>query len=371
MFLLSEREVYHVSCVCMKRKCNKKLYLELIRAVSMLLVIFNHTGIRGFMLFGVATNSVLYPFYLFLSVACKPAVPLYWMVSGALLLPKDESLGQIYRHRVLRMVIVLLVFSAFYYSCQIWAGGAELDIAYFFTKLYSSQFATAYWFIYSYIGMLMMLPLLRKMVKSMNHQDFKYMFFLILMIRGIVPILQYLFGQGSFNMNTNLTANLFSMNVVYFVSGYYLDVVIEEKEMTLKNTLGLNVAGFIAIIITCLITQYKINVTGCLKESDVQTFYNNLVWLPTCALFYSARYILSKHHPARWLESIILMCGSTAFGIMLLEKILREQLVFIYNILFPMLHSLPACIIWVLAVYLCGMVITLCLQQIPGLKKLI
>ncbi len=60
----------------------RKIYLELIRGFSMLLVIFNHTGTRGFFLFSIANDSVLYPFYLFISVACKIAVPLYLMISG-------------------------------------------------------------------------------------------------------------------------------------------------------------------------------------------------------------------------------------------------------------------------------------------------
>lgn len=106
-----------------KPRGSRKLYLDLIRAVSIFLVIFNHTGIKGFMLYSVATQSPLYPFYMFLSVACKPAVPLFWMVSGALLLPKEESIGRVYRHRVLRMVIVLVLFSAIYYGWQIFLRG--------------------------------------------------------------------------------------------------------------------------------------------------------------------------------------------------------------------------------------------------------
>lgn len=54
----------------------KKLHLELIRALAMLLVIFCHTGTRGFVLYGVAQQSAFYPVYLFLSVAGKVAVPL-------------------------------------------------------------------------------------------------------------------------------------------------------------------------------------------------------------------------------------------------------------------------------------------------------
>lgn len=189
---------------------SRDLYLDLIRALSMFLVIFNHTGTKGFMLYSIATKSPLYPFYMFLSVACKPAVPLYWMVSGALLLPKEESISRVYRHRVLRMVIVLVLFSAIHYGWRILYGQVEsFDIKYYFTVLYTSYFATAYWFIYSYISMLMMLPLLRKMVKAMSRQHFVYLFIIIVAMSGVIPIVQYLVGKGEINMNGDLAGNLF------------------------------------------------------------------------------------------------------------------------------------------------------------------
>ncbi len=94
------------------------------------------------------------------------------MVSGSLLLPKEESIRYVYRHRVLRMVIVLVLFSLFQYSFTTWKYSDRFDFAYFLTKLNTDRHATAYWFLYSYIGMLMMLPLLRRMVKSMTGNQF-------------------------------------------------------------------------------------------------------------------------------------------------------------------------------------------------------
>ena len=358
--------------IILKTDSSRELYLDLIRALSMLLVIFNHTGVKGFMLYSVATKSPLYPFYMFLSVACKTAVPLYWMVSGALLLPKEESIGRVYRHRVLRMVIVLMLFSFIHYGWQLLYGQVEsFDIKYYFTKLYTSQFSTAYWFIYSYISMLMMLPLLRIMVKGMSRQHFIYLFVIIITMRGIIPILQYLVGQGELNMNSQLTGNLFSVNILHFIGGYYFADLLKKEEIISKKMIGWLIAGLIAIILTCIMTQYKINITGQSDGGYAETFYNNLVSIPTFALFYAARYICINYHPVKWLAKVIKVCGKASFGIMLLEEALRTQLSFIYSNLLPILHSLPACLIWILSVYLCGLLITLCLKKIPYIKRLI
>ena len=131
------------------------------------------------------------------------------------------------------------------------------------------------------------------------------------------------------------------------------------------------IAGLVAIIITCLMTQYKINITGQSDEGHAQTFYNNLVSIPTFALFFTARYIFINYHPEMWLAKAIMVGGKASFGIMLLESALRTQLSFIYTDLFPKLHSLPSCLIWVSSVWLVGLLITLCLQKIPGIKRLI
>ncbi len=190
-------------------------------------------------------------------------------------------------------------------------------------------------------------------------------------MRGIVPIVQYLVGQGKLNMSGNLTGNLFSVNILYFIGGYYFGALLKKEELTAKKMYGWLGAGLVTFVIACLMTQYKINITGLSDEYNAQTFYNNLISIPTFAMFYAVRYVFANHQPTKLLEKIITICGEAAFGIMLFEQILRTELSFVYTSLFPVLQSLPSCIIWISSVYLCGLMITLCLKKIPGIKILI
>lgn len=50
-------------------------------------------------------------------ISCNTAIPLFWMVFGSLL-PKEESIRYVYRHRVLRMVLILALFPLFQYIFQ-------------------------------------------------------------------------------------------------------------------------------------------------------------------------------------------------------------------------------------------------------------
>lgn len=75
-----------------------------------------------------------------------------FMISGALLLGREESISTIFKKRIWRFLQVIFVFSLinyvwFYHNLPLTIPG---HIAKFFTMLYSSQMATAYYF-YTYI----------------------------------------------------------------------------------------------------------------------------------------------------------------------------------------------------------------------------
>lgn len=85
------------------------LHPDILRILAIYLVAFNHTGDRGYMLFANSAGSALYFPYMAFSVLCKIAVPIFFMISGALLLPKEESFKQLFQKRVLRMAVVLIL----------------------------------------------------------------------------------------------------------------------------------------------------------------------------------------------------------------------------------------------------------------------
>lgn len=81
----------------MKAEKSKILYLEALRILSIFFVIFNHTASNGFFLFSTyKSTDIQYWVYLFISIFCKFSVPMFFAISGALMLGKDEN-ESIYR----------------------------------------------------------------------------------------------------------------------------------------------------------------------------------------------------------------------------------------------------------------------------------
>lgn len=63
----------------MAQKTEKKriIYLELLRILAVLMIMWNHSYEAGFLLFLQNQQSRFYLFYIALSVLCKAGVPLF------------------------------------------------------------------------------------------------------------------------------------------------------------------------------------------------------------------------------------------------------------------------------------------------------
>lgn len=101
------------------------VHVEILRVIAICLVVFNHTWTSGYMLYSAVGRSYRYYYpLLFLSIFCKAAVPIFFMISGALLLGREESYKELYVKRVARMLLALVFFSLMEY-CYKLAMGVE------------------------------------------------------------------------------------------------------------------------------------------------------------------------------------------------------------------------------------------------------
>lgn len=177
-------------------------------------------------------------------------------------------------------------------------------------------------------------------------------------------------GGGAWH-NYNFNFFIGTDYVFYPLLGYFIDQRLRESDFTRKNLLravGLSVA---AIALCAVMTHYRCTLLNDWKGSTAEFFFGTTIFLPTAAVFYAAKCWFSWHsvgeRTGRWLT----MLGGTTFGIYLIEQICRNETRFIFLKLRPLLHSLPACWIWIGAACLLGAVIVLAVKQIPGVKKFI
>ena len=74
-----------------------KIHFEVLRLLAIFLVVFNHTKEKGFDLYRYTDSAVIYYAGYSLSILCKVAVPLFFMISGALLIGREESIRDLFK----------------------------------------------------------------------------------------------------------------------------------------------------------------------------------------------------------------------------------------------------------------------------------
>ena len=119
----------------------RSLYLDLLRIIACLMVIFNHTNERGFYRFPADDlGSASFFLDMTMSVICKAGVPLFFMISGALLIDKEESWKSTFR-RMIRIGIDLFVFSLLYF----WIDSLLLGTPFSLPDTLSAMVGSNYW----------------------------------------------------------------------------------------------------------------------------------------------------------------------------------------------------------------------------------
>ena len=182
--------------------CNKEknIYLEAMRVIAIFFVIFNHTGSNGYTLFSQEPiGSCKFWVYIFISVFCKFSVPLFFAISGALMLEKQYDHKKLFE-RIMRIFIVLFIFSFAYYIKRINTNGDPFSFEKFITTFYSHGLWGHLWYLYLYIAYLMGLPFLQALVKSLETKYYYYMIVLALVFRGIIPTIENLFWDRSYTL---------------------------------------------------------------------------------------------------------------------------------------------------------------------------
>ncbi len=355
----------------------KRIHIEAIRIFACFFVIFNHTGLDGFFLFSKypATNPLFW-IYLILSISCRVSVPLFFAVSGALLIPKEERTKDLYIHRVLRMVIILIVISAIYYVWTYRAQLSTLSLGFFLKVLVASNHADHLWYFYSFIPFLMALPLIRVLAKNMTNRQFGYMTILALASYAVRPILEYLIWQGSTTFNGFLKFSWITANaIIYPCIGYYLENRMDIKKVTGKKLALLWAVNLGCMLLACALTLYKIKVTGVCNMVDSQTFHNVFVLINVITLYVTARFIFNRREAKPFTQKAIASVGSTTFGIFLIHLILLEAFknLGVLDFFNQTLHlpDMISALLFCLTIMAAGFIIFYLLKKIPFFKKYI
>lgn len=357
------------------RKC---LDIELMRILAAFFVIFNHTGTTAFFLFPFYdVHTVSYWGCLFLSVFCKFSVPLFFMISGALLLDREEEavkMGGV--RRAFHIFLILLVWSFFYYLNAVMTGKETFVIKHFLSQFYAKDWNFSYWFLYAYLAFLVSLPLLRRFAHSLINRDYRYLFFLYVVFIMVIPSVQYLLFQGKHVLNGNVSIGWLAANIVmYPLAGYVLRHRMKSY-WDGKRILRLWILNIVTILLSAYLTYYKAKITGVCNEGSSQAFHNTFVLINAACIFVTCQY---WQETSRFLQKIgnsVMSIGGCTFGIYLMHLFImrRPEIRALSWKLFHETISAPPILygfLYCALVFFIGYIATWIFKKIPWLRHLV
>lgn len=343
----------------------KKIHLEVIRIIALLCIVYNHTGDRGNNVYRFTDGNITFMVSLITDILCKIGVPLFLMVTGALLLQKEETWQQIYRKRVWRIIKVIVLFMTvrYFYEC-FYVKRMTFSFLELLRAIMEGKLFLPYWFLYAYLSILFVLPFLKKMIKSMNKKEMQLLIILIVVFYTVLPVI-----SAVFHLDFEISF-VFGVSCCYCFLGYYLEHVVSLSAYNKKNTVLAIVTMVGSVVFSYWLVARNRGTTGIVAEE-----YNAILSIPIAfCLFFIVKAIwinLVSPKKHELFDKWITVMGSCSFGIYLIEDYLRNGLSFIHDTIAPYITTLPACVVWLAVVLMVGVVIVSILKKLPILKEIL
>ena len=152
---------------------------------------------------------------------CVSSVPLFFMISGALLLDSEKtvSIKDLYTKRILKQFIPFALWSILYTVIRIAAGKIPLSFSSFFMLFHEPAYSQ-FWFMYTLLGIYLLLPFLQILANKLTKNQFTYLLIIWFVFSVAVPLLTHYFP--SFSISNHVDLVLSEGYIGYFLLGFYL-----------------------------------------------------------------------------------------------------------------------------------------------------
>ena len=357
-----------------KQDTKKEVYIEVLRIFAIIFVIFNHTSSDGFFLFAsLKPTQIRFWVDMFFTVFCKFAVPMFFALSGALMLGQESIEFKKQIRRIVRAISVLILVSLIYYFSEKSVYNYPLTLDDFFRRLYSYRLKYHLWFLYDYIVFLITMPFINKMAKGLTKNLFYYLCILAIAFQAIIPIVEYLVFRNAFSMYSHLRPSwIIEQIVVYPMIGCYLK---NEREPITKVRLLVGwIINIVLILFTCWLTYQKSLDVGELSESSSQGFLSIFVLFNVIVVYETIKKLVENRQMSKGMRQIVISAGACTFGIYLLHPLILDSQIkpsYFERCRSIGFDGLIPSFVFVLFVFVICWTGVLILKLIPGIRRLL
>ncbi len=347
----------------------REVWLDVLRVMAAFLVIVNHTNSDVFQSVTPANGTW------WLSIAwyalCKLAVPVFVMVSGAVLLGHEDSYCKCLA-RFGRIVAALLVFSYLYFVHDAWVNHGlwpriiRLDV--FAHKVWTLEIADSFWYLYFYAGLMLALPILQRLSCAMTDRDAWYLICLSLGLGAGWPLLAHF--APTLALPEYFDVPGFTTMVGLFLAGWQLRK--REKPMHTMPWLLVLIASVLLSVVLLHAQFVQLNGVGkywAFMDDRMQP--SLLVVTAAISAFLLIRCLFDRPMTERT-QRVWMKAGGCSFGIYLLQQwVIAQTEVRMFIPLCNALTAFPAVVVWDIVVFILCLAAAMILRRIPVIKKIV
>lgn len=292
----------------------------------------------------------------------KAAVPMLLMVLGYVALDRQGSYLQTFG-RFVKTGVWLLLFTLVWYLAGVLAGNSNSISLRALAKTVLQNPVEAYRPVYTYMGILLMLPFLRKLAACMEKKDFHVFFLLSGGICGAWPVVGHYLPKLAFSAQELLP--LFGGYMAMVFAGCYA----RRYFVPSKKWRAAAMAGFALL---CLANVGLTYAEYLRMEGKDYLFFENVTFLPNMAESFCLLYIMSTAQPGKAIQKCVNVLAPLTFGAYLVAGIAAPGLQVGYYILVSRgLHPLFSLLIFQAFVCMLSIAAAWLLKKLPPVNKLL
>lgn len=342
----------------------KILYANILKIVASIAVVLLHvSAIDWYMIDATSKEWNIINIY---DSIVRWGVPIFVMVTGMLLLPEEKEIkiSKIFKKYIKRVMIMLVIWSAFYAILDRVLLTPDISTKYFIMSFINGHYHL--WYLYMLIGLYLATPIIKLITKPENKKIIEY-FLIIWFISEccLNMIIKLPIFSNLDIIYANFHIDFFLGFVGYYILGYYLS----KYDIKKHTRYILYVLGILSVIFIILGTRY-------LKITDYKlptVFYNALsapVCLNSMAVFCMVKQIFSKKRFAEKTQVIINKWTKLSLGVYLIHPmyIVIMSKLNISLLQWPVILSIP---IATIIIYILSAIPSYILSRIPKIGKFI
>ncbi|WP_163880442.1 acyltransferase [Paenibacillus favisporus] len=219
--------------------------------------------------------------------AVRWTVPVFFMISGAFLLNKNEPINRFLKKRFSTILPSFFVWSVIYYFWEIKrqediGNIVEPSAKTFFYNFLNGNIYYHLWFIYTILGLYLVVPIIRLFVQNATKQHIQYFLLLWFFGNTVLTTLEIFLG-----IKVAIPLNLFTDYLGYMILGSYLNMI----GMTKKSRIIIYTISLIAFLAEIYGTYFL----SVVANKGIYSYYFHHPFSITNILISISIFIFFKH----------------------------------------------------------------------------